>query len=75
MSTAPHTRHRLAGLALAALGVGVARIAPADAADAGSRAVFTLVGVGLAATGLLLIALGVRRRLQSQSDDTGAPRP
>jgi uncharacterized membrane protein YidH (DUF202 family) len=75
MSPAAHASspYRLAGLALAALGVCIARVAPSALADERARAVFTLVGATLAITGLVAIALGVRRRLLDAETATRSP--
>lgn len=68
MKSAPRasTRHRLAGLALAAAGVVLARfVAPALAPE--FRAIAALAGTMIAASGLLVIALGVRHRMRLEA--------
>lgn len=68
MSPAFHAsaRHWLAGLVLAAAGVAIARlIAPAFADRA--RAALALAGELVALAGLLVIALGIRRRIRRAS--------
>lgn len=66
MSPAVHAsaRHWLAGLALAVLGVVIARLIASDLAPR-PHAALTLVGELTALAGLLLIALGIHRRLRA----------
>ena len=59
-------RHWLAGLALAATGVVVARLL-APAFEAGPRAALALLGELTALAGLYVIVLGIRRRLRLAS--------
>lgn len=56
-------RHWLAGLALAGLGVALARVA-APRLDLRPGAACALLGELVAICGLLVIALGIRRRLR-----------
>lgn len=74
MSPAFHAsaRHWLAGLALAVLGVVIARlVAPGFAPR--PRATLALVGEVVALAGLLVIALGIRRRLRLAAAEAGSP--
>lgn len=76
MSPAFHAsaRHWLAGLALAAVGVVSARLlAPALPAVPGSIVAF--LGQMTALSGLLVIALGVRRRVRSAADEANPSAP
>ena len=68
-------RHWLAGIALAAVGVVVARLL-APAFDVRLRAALALLGELTALAGLYVIVLGIRRRLRLASaaaEDIPAP--
>ena len=65
-------RHWLAGLALAALGVGLARLlAPAFSAQ--PRSIVALAGQLVALAGLVVIARGVRLRIEAASAVESSP--
>ncbi len=70
-------RHWFAGLALAVLGVSLARLV-APALDVQPRAVVTLAGQLISLSGLLVIARGIRLRIATASAGTppvsGSPR-
>jgi len=64
-------RHWLAGLALAAVGVAAARLLAPALSDT-PRSVVTLLGQVIALSGLLVIALGVRRRVRDAAAEPAA---
>lgn len=68
MNPAPRAsaRHRIAGLVLAVVGVGLARLV-APACEPVLRGRLTLAGVMIAASGLFAIAWGVRKRLREEA--------
>lgn len=57
-------RHWLAGLVLAAAGVGINRMLAPCFSSQQTRAAFALGGELVALSGLLVIMLGVRRRIR-----------
>lgn len=63
-------RHWLAGIAICALGAGIARLlAPALIDQARLRTLITLFGELVALAGLFVIVLGIRRRLDRAAQD------
>ena len=67
-------RHWLAGLALAAAGVALARLVAPGFADR-ARAAVALSGELLALAGLFVIAHGIRRRLRHAGSTPDGPAP
>ncbi len=61
-------RHWLAGIAIAGVGVAVSRLI-APGFDAPGRAATALAGQLIALSGLLIILLGIRRRLRNHATD------
>ena len=76
MSPAFHAsaRHWLAGLALAAVGVALARLA-APAVSPPPCAVVVLAGPLVALSGLVVISRGVRLRIEAASAAESSPPP
>lgn len=68
-------RHWLAGLALAATGVAVNRLLAPGFASHQIRAACAVTGELVALTGLLVIMLGVRRRIRLAEQANGSTIP
>ena len=67
-------RHWLSGLALAAAGVALARVV-APSFSAQPRAVLALAGQLVAITGLLVIARGIRLRIENAASSSSPTIP
>lgn len=65
-------RHWLAGIAIAFTGVALSRLVASGLDDPRARAAVALCGQFIALGGLLVIILGIRRRLRNHASDAGS---